>query len=233
MFFVGCAYNPGPNLNAPGKTVPAKPGSTYTFKNVQTDTTGKAIDSTLYYSKDSIAEVGITYNLKTNVTHIVSVDPVSGFSYGDTYINYETNGDISIYSGASGSFGGVTLPPWRTYAVQSHTTAGAKFADTTVTLPQIPIPVHITAFDTLSYVNSGTYANGTNNIPVFNMRDVLTENGSALILSLTLHTVSHLAFAPSLGYVVSQITDPTISPNTTYIPSFGGSEMTLTGYILK
>jgi len=226
---IGCAYNPGPDYT-PGKTIPPKAGSTFIFKSVQTDTLGVPIDSTIYYYKDSVAETGTLYQGKTNVTHFISIDTLHGFT-SDSYINYETNGDISTYVGGFGGFGGVTLPPWRTYPVQSHTTTGAKIADTSLTLPGIPLPVHFVGYDTMTFIGNGTYPVSGKIIPVFNAKEVLTITASALIISMNVNTVTHIEFAPSLGYIVSQITDPTKIP--AFIPSQGGSRNTLTAYILK
>ncbi|MFI5265027.1 MAG: hypothetical protein ACHQM6_10970, partial [Candidatus Kapaibacterium sp.] len=185
--------------SGPGKTIPAKPGSTFIFKNDQTDTSGRVIDSTVYYSKDSIAETGVFYAGKTNVTHIISVDPVTGLAYYDSYINFETNGDISVYVGSNGGFGGVTLPPWRTYPIQSHVTLGAKVGDTTITFPGIPLPIPIKVYDSLFYVNNSIFSVGTINIPVFNSLEVVTINATVIIAPITSRTLRLISFAPSLG----------------------------------
>jgi hypothetical protein len=226
---VGCSYNPGPNSTGPGKTIPAKPGSTYTFKHVGTDTTGKPIDSTAYYSRDSVVATGLDTLGKTNVTHFVTVDTLYGFPYNNTYINFEPDGDISLYS-TTGGLGGVTLPNWRTYPMQSHSTIGMKIGDTTVIFPGIPLPIPIKVFDSIFYVNNSTYSVG--NIPVFNSKDVLTINATVLFAPVIFVTTRHISFAPSLGYIISDITDPTKSPIGA-IPSFPGREMTLVSYTLK
>ncbi len=174
----------------------------------------------------------MTYSGKTNVTHIVSIALASGIPAGDTYLNFESDGDISVYTGGSGGFQGITLPPWQTYPVQSHITSGAKIADTSLTNTGFPLPVHVVAYDSLFYVNSGIYSVGGNNIPVYNGKQVFSYIVSALLINLNSSTVAHLAFAPSLGYIVSQIVDPTISP-TSLFPSQGGTQTTLTAYILK
>ncbi len=230
LFITGCSYNPGPNSTGPGKTVPAKSGSTYTFKNVRTDTTGKKIDSTTYYSRDSVVFSGRDTLGKTNVSDIASVDTATGFVFSHTYYNFESNGDISLYSGSGGGFGGVTLPDWRTYPMQTHLTIGAKIGDTTLTIPGIPVPIPIKAYDSVFYVNSSTYPVGS--IPVYNFKEVITVNATIFFAPVTFVLTRHLSFAPSLGYIISDITDPSISP-TPLIPSNGGSEMTLVSYKLK
>ena len=229
--YAGCSYNPGPNSIAPGKTMPAKAGSTYTFRNVQTDSTGKKIDSTAFYTRDSVVATGKDTLGKTNVTDIANVDTTYGYIIFHTYINFEANGDISIYS-PGGGFGGVTLPNWRTYPMQSHTTLGAKIGDTTITYTGIPVPIPIKAFDTLSFVNSGSYSLDNISIPVFTSKDVITINATVLFSQVTFLLTRHISFAPSLGYIISDISDPTKSP-IGLIPSTGGSEMTLVRYKLK
>lgn len=231
VMYSGCSYNPGPNSMGPGKTIPAKAGSTYNFKTVQTDTTGKPIDSTTRYSRDSVVSSGQDTLGKTNVTHFVSIDTVYGYTYNDTYINFEANGDLSFYQ-PGGGLGGVTLPDWRTYPMQSHTTIGAKVGDTTITFPGIPVPISLTAFDSLFYVASGAYSAGTTSIPVFNLKEVITVNATILFSPVKFTPTRHISFAPSLGYIVADTADPVLS-TVAVIPSSGGSIKTLVSYKLK
>lgn len=228
---VGCAYNPGPNTLAPGKTIPAKAGSTYTFKNVQIDTNGHTIDSTAYFTRDSVDEVGITYFGKTNVTHLTTIDQRFGYSVSEQYINYETNGDISIYSGGAGGLGlgGGNVPDWITYCVQSHQLTSFKFADTTIDFNGVPL--HLTAFDSVVFVNNGTYHVGSTTLAVINMKQTATITGTVVVVPLLTQTlVQHLSFAPSIGYYADQKTDPSKNPAG---PSSQGNEVSLTSYTLR
>jgi hypothetical protein len=222
--------------SGPGRTVSPKAGSTFAFKNFQTDTLGKPIDSTITYTRDSVIETGITYAGKTNVTHFISVDAATGavVTGSDTYYNYESNGDISINTGGAGisGFFGITLPAWSTYPVQSHTPSGFKFLDTTISVTGFPVPIPVKGFDSISYVNNGTYSAGSANIPVFNSRHNTTIVLSIIISQFTIPVTTHLSFAPSLGYDASEITDPTSGQGGLF-PSSGGSEKILISYNLK
>ncbi|MDP4237800.1 MAG: hypothetical protein Q8919_15265, partial [Bacteroidota bacterium] len=164
---------------------------------------------------------------------IANVDTTYGFVLSHTYLNFESNGDLSVYVGGNGSsFAGVALPDWRTYPMQTHTTFGVKVADTTITFPGIPLPIPLKVFDSMFYVNSGVYTVGTASIPVFNMKESLTYDATILFSAITTSTARHISFSPSLGYIISDITDPTKSPIGA-IPSFGGLEVTLISYKLK
>lgn len=231
-FFVGCAYDPGANT-LPGKTVAPKAGSTFTFKNVQIDTLGKTIDSSAYTSRDSIMEIGTTYSGKTNVTHLSSTDLKTGVK-SDTYINYETNGDVSIFTGGGGQsiFGG-TFPNWLTLTVQSHTTTTLKLIDTTISflLGGVSLPVHIVAIDTQKYVNNGTASVSGNTLPVINMSELIVATFNAILLSSSTTSITKIAFAPSIGYITDQRSEPTKGIFGTRASN--GSETTLISYTLK
>jgi hypothetical protein len=233
--YAGCKYEPEQDLT-PGKTVPPKAGSTFTFKNVQTDTTGKPIDSTITYTRDSVIETGVTFDNKTNVTHFISIDIKTGtvLTGSDFYYNYESNGDVSINTGVSGAGGflpGLSLPDWITYPMQSHTTIGFKFLDTTVNIPGVPLPIPIKGFDSIFFVNNGVYTGSGDKIPIFNSKNNTTFIATIFFAPLTVNNSTHISFAPSLGYNVSEITDPTIIPNGLF-PSQGGNQKTLTAYTL-
>ncbi|MEI8133845.1 MAG: hypothetical protein WCH46_02060 [bacterium] len=234
VIYSGCKYEPAtPEL--PGKTVAPKAGSVYVYDNYQTDTTGKKIDSSYSQSKDSVVESGITYSGKTNVVHMVSVDPVTGSVLlgSDSYLNFESSGDVSVYTGGAGGIGipGVKLPDWNLMAVQTHTTVTAKVFDSTITFPGVPLPIHLTVTDTNRYVNTGTYTMGSIKLPIFNLVQSVLVNANAILTQINMINTTHIQYAPSIGNIASSVTDPTID-NSGFLGSQGGSIQTLVSYKL-
>src|SRR5439155_23503280 len=116
----------------------------------------------------------------------------TGNPLGSSYINFETNGDISIYAGGGIGFG-VNLPPWRTYPVQSHIGTGIKIADTTISLQGITVPIKV--YDSLLYAGSGTYSTVASDIAVYDGKEILTYDATIVILPITSSTTTNQEFA--------------------------------------
>lgn len=234
---IGCGYNPD-EPSGPGKTVAAKAGSTFTYKNTPIDTTGKELNDSSYITVDSVAETGITYLGKTHVTHFISTDMRFGIK-SDKYVNYEDNGDVSFSTG--GGFGaafGVSFPDWNTFTIQSHTKISMQLVDTTLDLTGLglPAPIHISGSDTLSYVNTGTVSVGSKSLPVFNMKQFGVFSGDMKIFIVipvfSTTALSTLSFAPEIGYLAKQRTEP-IKNLPLGFPSIRGTESVLISYQLK
>jgi len=156
----GCSYNPGSSNNGPGQTVPPKTGSVYIYNNTPIDTNGHPMTDSAYTTIDSVTATGMTYNGKSNVTHISTRNLKTGL-VSSSYINYEANGDVSEYVGLSFlSLLGITYPDWATYPMQSHASVGRKAFDSTVNYP-VPgigtVPIHMMVLDTISYINTGSF----------------------------------------------------------------------------
>ena len=239
-FQTGCSYNPTPDYT-PGKTVPAKSGTTYTFKNTPIDTTGKPMPDSSYMTVDSVAETGLQLYGKNNVTHIVSTNLKFGLST-DNYINFESNGDVSIYTssgiGAILAVFGINIPPWVTYPVQSHTTVSLKLFEDTVTIPNIPLPLDVVGSDTNSFVNTGTATASGKTMGVFNLKSVTPISGSTSpfpgikVPIFTTSQVRTISFAPSIGYYTDQLSNP--MTNLPFgVPAIQGSDAVLVSYTLK
>src|ERR1051325_7299082 len=96
FFAIGCKYDPDPIL--PGKTIAAKPGSTYIYLNTPIDTNGHEIPDSSYTTVDSVAEYNTSYSGKTNVSLITSRNLKTGL-VTQSYYNFEANGDISEFAG--------------------------------------------------------------------------------------------------------------------------------------
>lgn len=234
---IGCGYKPD-EPSGPGKTIPAKAGSTYTFKNTPIDTTGVELTDSSYMTMDSVVETGITYTGKTNVTHLVTTDLRTGLKT-DKYINYEANGDISFsVGGGLGAAFGLPFPDWNTYTVQSHTTTSVQLFDTTIDLTALglPAPLHISGSDTLSYVNTGSVPVSSKSLPVFNMKLLGVFKGDMTIFVVipvfATTSVTTLSFAPEIGYYAKQRTEP-IKNLPLGFPAVQGSNVLLISYQLR
>jgi hypothetical protein len=217
----------------PGKTIAPKAGSTYTFKNTTIDTNGVTIESSAYFTTDSVVETGISYMGKSNVTHVVTTNLSSGVQ-SDSYLNFEPNGDVSFYSGggAGFGFGGGSIPDWTLFGAQSHTVTHFNIADTSVDLLGNGTLIHIVIADSIFYVDNGTFSIMGKNLAVINMNQVVNFTGSIVIPLFSSRQISHFAMAPSIGYYADQRTDPGKSP----IPGgqmSQGSESILTSYTLR
>ncbi len=240
VFYTGCAYNPGPTITGPGKTVPPKTGSVYIYNNTPIDTNGHPMPDSAYTTIDSIAATGTTFSGKTNVTQVSIRNTKTGL-VTNSYYNYETNGDLSEYvHGSALSFLGITYPDWVTYPMQSHTTSGSKVADTTISFPVGPIsvPIHMVVTDSLSYVNAGTYSFNQTSLAVFNLKHETFYNGTITLIpglpgtQIGTTGTTSLSFAPSIGFYAERKSDPIIVPQGLF-PSINGLDITLTSYQLK
>jgi hypothetical protein len=237
-FLVGCSYNPGVPL-VPGKTIPAGAGSTYIYSNTPIDTTGKLLTDSTYFTVDSVAAAGTTYSGKTNVTRFSIRNTKTGV-VTLSYINFETNGDISEYVGGSLlSFLGIHLPDWVTYPMQTHTSYGSVIFDTTFNFP-VPVvgtvPIHIVVSDSITYQNWDLFSLNNASIPQFNLSHKTNYNGVAKsfvdVSIFNSDALTTLSFAPSLGYYTKRTTQPFKVPLGVF-PSLQGSQKILTAYNLK
>jgi len=238
VFVIGCGYNPGGPLG-PGKTLPAGAGSTYIYNNTPIDTTGKLITDSSYMSVDSVVAAGMTYNGKTNVTHFASRNLKTGV-ITSSYINFETNGDISEYVGGSIlAFLGIKYPDWVTYPIQTHTASGFQVADTTINLPVQglgSIPIHMIVVDSITYINWNSFILNNISIPVFNLKHQTNYSGTVTLLILpapfNVNAITTISFAPSIGYYTDMTTQPFHFPFNV-LSAIQGSEKTLIAYNLK
>ena len=230
----GCHYDPGPPAG-PGKTTPAKTGSTYTYKNTPIDTTGKLLTDSSYTTIVTVAITDTTYNGKTHVTRFSTQNMKTGL-ITNSFINYEDNGDISEYSG--GSFLtvlGIKYPDWVTYPAQSHTSIGFKVYDDTVKI--LPVPIYLVVMDSITYVNWNSFPINNSSIPVLNLKQDRNYKGEVIIIAgfpgipIGTNEVTTISFAPSIGYYADRTSQPTKVPQGLF-PSFQGSEMTLVSYTL-
>ncbi len=236
VFITGCSYNPGPNSVAPGKTMPGKAGSVYVYNNTPIDSNGHLLTDSAFMTVDSVAETGLTYNGRTNVTRF-SIRNLKTGLITSSYINFESNGDISEYIGLSFlSFIGITYPDWATYPMQSHTSSGSKVADTTIQFP-VPslgtVPIHIIVMDSLVYINWSSYPIDNTSISVFNLKHGTHFGGTvALFIPINSDALTTVSFAPSLGYYCEKTTQPFHFP-LGILPPTNGTEKKLVSYNLK
>ncbi|MEP7235269.1 MAG: hypothetical protein ABI778_08235 [Ignavibacteriota bacterium] len=234
LYLCGCAYDPSePGLSKPGKTIPPASGSAFTYENIPIDTNGVEHPDSSYFSIVAIADSGITYAGKTNVTHLTTLNLKDGSS-GDEYVAYESNGGISFYTGASiFSFIGLRLPDWNTFPVQTKVTSGAKVADTNISFNAIPIAVK--GYDTTNYIGSANTKVSGKDIAIINMKHSLTFNCVAtLIIQIPFNVfiITTASIAPSIGYYTNRVNEPVKIPVPGF-PSFAGLRQTLVSYHLN
>jgi hypothetical protein len=238
--FSGCAYNPGSTNPGPGNTIPPKAGTVYIYNNTPIDTNGHPMPDSAYTTVDSIAATGTTYSTKTNVTQ-VSIRNLKTGLVTTSYVNYETNGDISEYVGGSFLAAlGITYPDWVTYPMQSHTNSGSTVADTTINLPfgPVTVPLHMVVTDSIDYVNWTNFPLNQSSLDVVNLKHQTDYNGTLTIIpglpgtKIGTTGMTTIAFAPSIGYYADHTTKPLIIPQGLF-PSINGLETTIVSYNLK
>src|SRR5947209_5470499 len=121
----GC--KPGTSSIPPdlGQTTRPKSGSTFTFRNVPLDKNGTAEPDSAYTTMDSVMESGINFSGKNNV--VLFASRIHNGSWSESYLNYEANGDFSIYFPNASS-----LPPWVTLPVHSRNAQVIILIDTLI-----------------------------------------------------------------------------------------------------
>ena len=182
------------NPTGPGTTtyVQPKAGSFFTYDEYQTDTTtGQPVPGTRDTSVQTFVQSGISYMGKTNVSEIVSA---SRMSHDTTYLNYESNGDLSVWgsSGLSSTMSWLLLPT-------GSKTSNSITSDTTVTI--LGITTETKTVFTLAYVDDETMTIKGQSISVTKLKEMITLTVTTAGVPATQTQSSFAYFAPSLGYL--------------------------------
>jgi hypothetical protein len=85
LFLGGCSSNAPTGSNSPLSIASPNVGSTFQYREIEIDSTGKITDTVAIVTR-SVLATGITQYDKTNVTQ-----------YSNGFINYDANGDIEVY----------------------------------------------------------------------------------------------------------------------------------------
>jgi hypothetical protein len=182
------------NPSSPGSSAFTQPkaGSSFTFDEYQTDTTtGQPVLGTRDTSVQTFIQTGISYMGKTNVSKIISV---SNMTQDTTYLNYEANGDLSVWgsSGLSSTMSWLILPT-------GSKTSNSITSDTTVTI--LGIPTETKTVFTLAYVDDETMTVKGQSISVTKLKEMITLTITTAGVPATQTQSSFAYFAPSLGYL--------------------------------
>ncbi len=170
-----------------------KTGSTFSYDQYATDTTNAMpIASSRDTSVHTFLRTGITYAGKTNVSQILEK---TRFSTDTTYINYETNGDISSY-GSDGNGGMI----WGTIPIGSKTTFSFTQADTTEVILGVTTRIKISV--EVKYVSEETLSIKGQSINVTKLKQsfIVATTVGGVMKSKSADVFVY--FAPSLGYIV-------------------------------
>lgn len=188
LHYVGCSNSGGSdgNLNLSFTHAP-KVGSTFTFNNIPVDTNGVASNDPPFISKDSVVETGITFEGKSNVMHILEVTPY----LKESYINFESNGDISIYDADFHYTAG-----WITYPVQTQKTIVLKPFDTTISWGGF----RYTTSDTIEFIGMTNWGIDFQVLScakvIASFNEVITDQRGVT----NNNNQNYFLFAPSIGY---------------------------------
>jgi len=209
------------NPAAPVTFVQPKVGSTYYHDDYDTDTTsGMPIDSTRDTTVTTFTQVGTTFMGKTNVT-VLSIEDKNGTS--TNYLNYEANGDVSMYGGPEGSLKWLLLP------VSSKSTQSLTLADTTIDLYGVSMR---------TVVSMTTSYSGTESMSVKGQALSVVKLSQTITYKLTVDTITtsntfnnYIYYAPSIGFIAKTEVPIQLSPFDR--TKQNGQVATLIDFILK
>jgi hypothetical protein len=214
------------NPVGPGSSSGVQPkiGSSFTYFEYSIDTTtGQVVPGSTDTSVETVAKTGMSYSGKSNVTMVVSS---SIYGLDTSYINYESNGDISsVFSlGFMGSGSS-----WITIPVASKATNTIALYDTTTYL--LGVPTETKASLTASFVDNETVMVGSQSLSVEKIELLVTGTTTTLGVTQTQNIASYGYYAPSIGYIVKSLTPSFVDVTTGTKQEGNGS--TLLSYILK
>ena len=182
------AYEPQPQPTVVDKTIMPGKGSTFTFNDLPLDLHGTEIVDSIYTSKDSVVETGLSLFGKSNVMHVIYKNTKTGTN-ADRFYNYESNGDISIFIPSP-------ISKWITFVFHDISgISGIKLFDTTITSS------HIVIFDTINtdgWNGQDTFASKRIGTEYFKEFTSTLITNSGIIESNISKAV--WVFAPALGY---------------------------------
>ena len=212
------------NTTNPSSTVTVvqpKAGSTFTHEEYDIDTTtGTPIPASKATYTYTFTRVGISLYDETNVSELTNADDPTD---SPIYLNYESNGDVSLFTPISETSG-----KWLLLPISSKTTTTITVMDTTIDFLGVSMQMKSTM--TTSYV-------GTENITVKGQSISAVKIKQATKFFVTIggttdesSTEATFSFAPSLGFLAKAETPVTTDPTSG--SKYQGSLSTLIDYNL-
>jgi hypothetical protein len=234
--FTACSNSTSPpSDNTP---VHAGDGSTYTYKKTETDKSGTPISADTTHTDRVIQG---THSFSGKDSAIVVIDSNAGSGQVDTTImNYESNGDVSLYRG-NGIPGvpipiPIPIPTWWTLPIQSKSTLAIMDTMPHISIPVGPFTVTIdTVKGTATYRGDETITVGSNSYSC-NRVDVTFYIGAhaALVGWLPVYLTTSYWYEPKIGYFAKYQTSNEL-PSA--LSGFGYNSQynvqALTSYIVK
>ncbi len=176
--------------------VQPKLGSVFTFDEYRADSiTGLPVPGHRDTSVQTVLQTGIPWMGKTNVMKVVTI---AGKTNDTSYINFETNNDIStLYDANKGQ--------WITFPISSKITNSIVLSDTIETGHGVSRETKITL--AASYVDNETMVVKGQSINVIKIQKLATQTITTSGVSTIDSLLTFGYFAPSLGYT-SKIDQP-------------------------
>jgi hypothetical protein len=182
-FLGSCSSSTTPGSNS-SITVPGV-GSTFIMDNQTLDSNNVVLSSDT--STETFAKTGQSMFGKSNVVELV--DSHNGGGSDTTYVNYESNSDISIYIS---NFPGNGMNAWWTIPFASQSTA--KLFDSTAS------GIHVTV--TVAGAGQGTLTINGQSVSTEKATLTMAESDTVAGVVVSMSSVTTAQFAPSLGEIV-------------------------------
>ena len=210
LTFSSClSSSTGPNSGSETLQTPPGVGSIFVYHQWYIDTSGMIAGSERYDTMTIIA-TGISFAGKHNVTQIVLATDTG-------YLNYESNGDISMYRGSDGYPGGRS--GWLTVPLSSKSTQSFTYIDSV----DFGNGVHHVSTESSSYTGAQNIVLAGHTFNAKTTRYVVTED--ALIYD------NETDWFDSQTGICIKIDMPPIRPNGTSFDD--GAQWVLVSYNLK
>ncbi|MFN8361806.1 MAG: hypothetical protein U0264_18005 [Candidatus Kapaibacterium sp.] len=192
MLLASCSKDSTPTGTNTVTYVQPKAGSIFVFETYNTDTTSNLpIASSRDTARHTFLQTALSFMGKTNVSKITKV---STFFMDTTYLNYESNNDVSTFvpDTASGK--------WITFPYSSKTPLSFTAFEGTFDIFGIMTTVKSVA--TITYSNETTMTVKGSSLSVLKFKQDIVTTSTAGGVSTTNTQNGFIYIAPSLGYVV-------------------------------
>jgi len=219
MLLASCSKDSTPTGTNTVTYVQPKAGSVFVFDSYNTDTTTNLPVGTRDTVRHTFLQTAMSYVGKMNVSKI---SKVSTFFMDTTYLNYESNNDVSTFvpDTASGK--------WITFPYSSKTTL--SFTAFEGTFDVFGVMTVVKSVATFTYNSDATMTVKGTSLSVLKFKQDLVTTSTALGVSTTTTQNGFVYIAPSLGYVVKTETLPSVSSTGDKLQ---GQVETLIDYTLK
>jgi len=190
VFLASCSKT-SPAKSESVNSIQPNAGSSFTFDQYYTDTTtGQPIAATRDTTTETIVQTGLTYLGRTNVSKVVT-----GTKHGNdtSYINFESNGDLSITAPAIGRW--VTMPTGSKSTMTMTT-------DTTMTYGTVTMGLKMVSTTTFVGDESMTVKGHSVSVTKLLQSSDITMINSGVPSTSTMTIFFY--YAPSLGFITKE-----------------------------